>query len=424
MITGALNSAVSALVLNASRLGAVADNLANVRTTGYKATDVDASTLVTRQTAETAYAAGGVLGRTRPSVSIQGLLEATPQTTDLAVSGQGFFPVQGEGGTLYTRSGAFHPDTEGFLANSAGYQLLGRPTNADGTINGGLTPINLERLAGSAEATSRTTVGANLPAGDAVGVTHRLTAQVHDSLGSPLNLDLSFEKTGTNLYTLTIADPTLAEGGETAGTAELSVAGGGPYAVGLVFEGDGKLSGFDLDLDGSVDADAPPSLFVGGLTTGGNDLDISLNLHGEGELDGLTQYGGPFTVSHTDADGGRFGQPAGVAIGEDGTVTALYDNGETRPIYRIPLATFTNPNGLEVESGTLYRETTASGAPLYGNPGEGPAGTLASGALEQSNVDIGTEFVKSILAGTAYEASLATLRTVDEMQRELIDTKA
>jgi flagellar hook protein FlgE len=426
-IGGILSSAVSGLQAGATRVAAAADNVANVQTAGYKSVEVHGRTLVTGQTSTAAYSAGGVQALPRQTVSVQGLLQGTQSVLDLGIAGAGFFVVAGPGATdalgdiSYTRAGSFRPDKDGFLANAAGFRLLAHPTDAAGVAVGGLQAVDLDRLAGTAEATTQVRLGANLPAGAAVGVSERAGALVHDSLGTGINVSLVFTKVDTNRFTLTIADPQVAAGGGVAGTA--ARADGGPYAIDVFFNGDGTLAGFDLDGDGVADSAAPPGLAVGGLTTGGDDLAISLDLGQAGGGDGLTQYAGPFSVVSVDADGARFGTVAAISVSGDGTIVATYDNGTSRPVYKIPLATFGNPDGLESVSGNAYLETAASGIAVVGDAGSAGAGTVEAAALEASTVDLGEQFAQMILAGHAYAAGIATLQAADRMTRELVDIK-
>ncbi|MCH8214883.1 MAG: flagellar hook protein FlgE [Proteobacteria bacterium] len=423
-ISGVTASAVSALTANATRVAAVADNVANVGTVGFKATAVRTTTLVTGQGAGGDFAAGGVRTVARPSVAVQGVLESTNSATDLAVAGDGLFPVEGPaGGRLFTRAGAFSPDGDGFLANTAGFRLLAFPTDGAGQPTGSaLEPVNLDRVGGTAAPTTRLGLGANLPADAAVGDSVNVTARVRDSLGNALDVTLNFRKVGANRHTLTIGDPVAA--GAVAGTAREGGAGGPPFAVDVVFNGDGSLRGFDTDQDGTVDGGTPPILHVDGLSTGGADLDIALDLGSAGGLDGLTQFSGGFTLGFIDSDGARFGTVSGVDISSDGSVTALFDNGERRAIYQIPLATFANPDGLQAKTGNVFAETAASGQALLGTPGSGANGTVQAGALEHSNVDLAGEFANLIQAGVAYGFAVAVLRTADEMVRTLLDIKA
>jgi len=423
-LTAALASAVSLLTHIGSRVAASADNVANATTPGYKAREVRATTV-----AGGGSAGGGVRGVVRQSVSVQGLLQASSAPTDLAIAGNGLFPVRGgptpQDTVRFTRAGGFAVNKEGVLANDAGFELLAYPTNAAGQVTSQtLQPVNPGRVGGTAQATTNLTVAANLPAGAALGDQFTVGAQFRDSLGNELEATLTFQKTGTNRYTLTIGDPALAGTGAAVGSAGEGAPGGPAYSVDVVFNGDGSLQGVDANQDGIVDAATPPDLSVAGLLTGASDLSVALNLGNAGGVDGLTQFDGPFTLGAVSADGAAFGTVSGVAVGPDGTVTALFDNGERRPIYRVPVATFTNPDGLREVTGNAFEATDASGAPLFGTAGTGGAGTVQAGALEQSNVDLATELTRQIEARAVYGAGLATVRTADEMLKDLLDIKA
>jgi flagellar hook protein FlgE len=424
----AMATALSLLNLTGSRVAAIADNVSNVSTTGFKTRKVRSSSLDTRQSGGGS-AGSGVRGVVRQSVSVQGLLQATTSPTDLAISGNGLFPVRGGPagniGVRFTRSGGFTVDANGSLANAGGFQLLAYPTDAQGrTTSTALEPVDLGRVGGTAQATARINLGANLPADAAIGERVNVTAQIQDSLGNDLEVTLTFEKTAVNTHTLTIADPVNAGTGVVAGTASESASGGQPFAIDVVFNGDGSLQGFDTDRDGTVDGSLAPNLSIGGLSTGGSNMDIALDLGDANAFDGLTQFAGPFTIGHIDVDGAQFGTASGVDIGPDGLVTALFDNGERRPIYKVPLATFTNPDGLREISGNAFEATDASGPALFGTAGSGGAGSIQAASLERSNVDLASELTRLIEARTVYGMGLETLRTADEMMRDLIDIKA
>lgn len=415
-ITGGISSAVSALLYNASRLGAVADNVANVDTAGYKPVEVEASSLVTPNRGRSGYAAGGVRGSVHHAVDMQGLLAASASTTDLALAGPGFFPVDtaSDPGTVrFTRAGSFHPDRDGNLINSAGFRLLGHAIGAAGAPSGGLVPVNVASLAGQAQASTHVGIAANLPADAANGSQYKMSARVYDSLGNAVHLPVTFEKAATNRHTLTIDNPS------SGGVASEAGSGGAAYAVNVLFDGNGQILGFDANQDGAVDTTTPPDVSVtnpGGF--GGNDLSLRL------DLGGLGQYAGGFVVGGITTDGARAGTASGVTVGRDGTVTALFDNGTRRAVYQVPVAGFDNPNGLETVTGNAYQPTTASGPARFESAGSGGAGWVQSAALEQSGVDLGTEMVRSIMADTAYGFATRLMVTGQEMSRTLMNIKA
>lgn len=146
---------------------------------------------------------------------------------------------------------------------------------------------------------------------------------------------------------------------------------------------------------------------------------IKLNMGDAGTNNGLTNLSGSFTTNYIKQDGAKFGSYTGVSIGEDGVVTALFDNGETRPIAILPLATFSNPNGMDALTGNSWIETDASGQALLKQAGTNGAGEITSKALESSTVDLATEFSNMIVTQRAYSAATKIITTADEMLDEL-----
>ena len=217
---GAMFSGVSGLNANSQALGAIADNITNVNTVGYKATTLRFQTLVTAQASSTGYSPGGVQQRPFQAVDVQGLFQSSTNTTDLAISGDGMFVVaeeqasggQGAAGFNFTRAGAFTTDKNGYLKNTAGHYLQGYKTNGTGqtvdstnvvfkpdpTVFTNLETIRLNNIGGSADATEQLTFGANLNAEAAVGATSNTTIQVYDSLGVSHNIAMVWSKAGNN----------------------------------------------------------------------------------------------------------------------------------------------------------------------------------------------------------------------------------
>jgi flagellar hook protein FlgE len=227
---GALSSGVSGLTAQSSAMGAISDNITNVSTIGYKNTSVNFQSLVTKQTSSTFYSAGGVQSKPRQDTGVQGLLQASTSQTDVAISGQGFFVVNEAASPtvddqfLYTRSGSFFMDNEGFLRNTSGFYLQGWPTKADGAVkpaNSALTianqnivstdylsTVNLNRVGGTASSTATIGIGANLPSNDDAGTTHKTDVQFFDSLGNANTMSVVYERsTAENEWKISIEPP-------------------------------------------------------------------------------------------------------------------------------------------------------------------------------------------------------------------------
>ena len=146
---------------------------------------------------------------------------------------------------------------------------------------------------------------------------------------------------------------------------------------------------------------------------------ISLIMGNAGTNDGLTSLAGDFNTNYINQDGATFGSYAGVSIDENGIVTAQFDNGETRPIAILPIATFANPNGLSSLTGNAWIETDYSGQALLKTGGTNGAGKVTANSLEQSTVDLATEFSNMIVTHRAYSAATKIITAADEMLDEL-----
>ncbi|MEK7245143.1 MAG: flagellar hook-basal body complex protein, partial [Pseudomonadota bacterium] len=154
-----------------------------------------------------------------------------------------------------------------------------------------------------------------------------------------------------------------------------------------------------------------------------NSPQITLDFGTVGEANGMTQFGAAFTPVFITQNGSQFGTFAGVTVSENGLVTALFDNGETRPVYQIPLATFTNVNGLETRTGNAWNQTQFSGDYTLRVAGGGAAGAVVQSTLEQSTVDIGEEFTNMIVVQRAYASAAKIISTADAMLEQLLQVK-
>ncbi len=303
---GALSSGVSGLSAQSSALGAIADNVTNVNTIGYKSTDVQFQTLVTAQVSSTKYSPGGVQSSPQTKIDSQGLLQATTSATDLAISGQGFYVVNEQptatDGSLfaYTRAGSFSVDKDGFLANTAGWYLQGWPLLSAGQTTTGFTtvevgsdtfikaykdangdtisindnivsnddlqPINLNTIGGTASETKNIRLGANLPAGATIGSQNKSNVVVFDTLGNSSNLELVWEKDRENAWGLSVETPAGAATLEVHGTDSTDASPDVFAASGLleftgvpadgqtivITDGTGVAITFEFDTNGSV----------------------------------------------------------------------------------------------------------------------------------------------------------------------------
>ena len=138
---------------------------------------------------------------------------------------------------------------------------------------------------------------------------------------------------------------------------------------------------------------------------------------------GLTQYDSASVVQAVQTNGTNFGSLTEVQIDESGFVTAIFDNGVTRQIAQVAIATFPSPDSLTQVNGNAYRVSQQSGAYNLKTAGTGGAGVLGSSQLEASTVDLSSEFTGLITTQRAYSASSKIITTADEMLAELISIK-
>jgi len=554
-INSAMLSGVSGLISNSSALAAISDNIANVNTVGYKRSSANFSTLVTSQSKNATYSAGGVTAKTHQFISQQGLTQATSSNLDLSIAGSGFFvgTEKPEGLTAtdtrsFTRAGSFQLDNLGYLKNDAGLYLQGWLADP---VTGMITPdpsdltqlssINVGTVGGTAEKTTRAGVNANLRSEQPVSAAANAVsnkAAVLDSGGATNAYAIYYSPTGTgNQYqveirragvsvatgtatfdpttgaltastlpgggmpNITVApgvtvtatqmglntkadaissgayDPTTrsmsdyaldnttgvkpdfevqipvsdSKGGQrtitrsplkgpgpTARFAELRAKPGaldnnanGRIATGKVtFTTDGKLASVG-NLFGGV---TPTALSIGAsdpLATGtaprwadGLGIDSqTLQVDLANAAGGLTQYNSQSVVQSVNTNGTAFGNLTNIEVDDEGYVSAIFDNGVTRRIAQVAIATFSNPNGLKGVNGNAYRVTNESGTFSLKTPGGGGAGSIAPSTLEASTVDLSTEFTGLITTQRAYSASSKIITTADQMLEELLSIK-
>jgi flagellar hook protein FlgE len=400
-----------------------------VNTVGYKAGQNNFSTLLADSMGSGDISSQGVISIGSQNVTQQGLLQTTQSPTDLGINGNGFFVVNqlsdGSGRTLYTRAGNFTPDSNGDLKNAAGFYLMGWPVDINGNIptdRNDMSPVNVAGLSGKAQATTEMTVQANLQASTAVkayttgqmasgAVTPDFTRtiNVYDSQGGAQPLGISFVKTGANTWAYEVSY-------QGAGT---NITGTNPIATGtMTFNSDGTLANADgsaTPATGMINVTVPWNPATSGLQPQA----LSLNMGTVGSSDGLTQFDSPSALVNSSVNGALFGNLTGVNIDPNGFVTAQFSNGLVQKIYKLPMATFSNPNGLAAVSGNAYAVTNESGNAIVGEANTGGAGSISSSSLESSTVDLAGEFTNLITTQRAYSASARIITTADQMLQRL-----
>lgn len=183
--------------------------------------------------------------------------------------------------------------------------------------------------------------------------------------------------------------------------------------TGLVnFNGDGTINAI-ADTDGNIDIE----LNQVNWNNGSELQNISV------DIERFSQFSSDYTVLFSDQDGAELGLRTGIEIDREGFVIAQFSNGASATLYKLPLVTFANANGLSEESGTAYTETEDSGEENLREAGSGGAGFIEPSTLENSNVDLADEFALLIVAQRAYSAGTKVINTVDQMTQELLQLR-
>jgi flagellar hook protein FlgE len=425
-ILSAMYSAVSGLGAQSTKLGVISDNIANSSTTGYKRSEVEFSSLVTDQVSRHSYSAGGVEGNVRTLVDRQGLIQATSSSTDMAINGEGFFVVADVANAdpsqdlmALTRAGSFTPDDIGSLRNAAGYYLMGWRLNPDGTTVtanpsrdsfSGLETVNISGLNFTGAATTEVEFAGNLPAQLANGTP-----------GTPIRTSIEYYSDLGNPYTITMQWTPSSDGIADHWGLQIfdSQTGGGTtpiYDDVITFNASGPNAGTPSAIPGLTGGVLPLSV-NGGVQT------LDLNIGDVNSVDGITQFAGEYVPTRITKDGAVFGVVNRIEMSDDGIVTAVYDNGLRRPIYRVPIATVQNPNGLQTISGTAFQLSNDSGTLYLWDAQTGPAGKTVGNALERSNVDIAQELTTLIETQRNYSTNAKVVQTADEMLEEITRIK-
>ncbi len=400
------NIALSGLTAASTGLDVVSNNIANADTVGFKSSRAEFADV---------YAAGSVnLNQTSVGEGVrvsataqqftQGDISTTSANLDLAISGDGFFTLKDASGTVYSRNGQFAPDKFGNVVNATGQALQVFPPVAGGGFNTGTTTdLNLEASQSAPNATTTGSIILNLPANSPVPAiapfdptnpatyTQSTSTTVYDSLGNASPATFFFTQTATpNQWTINMTvNGTVVGAPQTltfSNTGAVTPAGSGALA----------FNGY-----------APPD--------GAATMNMTFNF---GQS---TQFGGGFGVTSVIQDGYSTGQLSTVSIDASGVVSAVYTNGRTTQLGQLAMATFPNPQGLKQLGNTNWAQTFNSGTVVQGTADSAGFGSIQSGALESSNVDLTTQLVDMITEQRAFQANAQSITTANQLSQTVIN---
>ncbi len=454
------NIALSGLNASNQELNTISNNIANSGTTGFKESRTEFGSVYN----------GGQAGGVQVNAISQnfdslGSISSTGRSLDMALTGGGFFVTQESNGQLtYTRSGAFSLDASGNIVSNSGGYLQGYLVDANNNLlEGSVGNLSVDSASLPAKATDSMTFTSNLDSrADIVTETTYVADTagewVDDGTGTYVQLDLStmydasgvadpagtyaygsdgtlydistetlyattlttpaFDPTNTNTFTNSYTTPVYDSlGNEHTLTQYFVKTGENEWTIHAVVDGDTSNiiteSPVTFDTTGQLTSNSSYTITAG--AAGADNLDITV------DISSLSQYGSDFVVSTNSANGYTAGEFADIRIESNGMVYATYSNGQSLLQGQVVLANFSAPQELMQTTSTSWTQTFASGNPVYGVPGSGQFGELASGALESSNVDLTSELVSLMTAQRNYQANTKTISTADQLMQSLFN---
>lgn len=396
-----LNSASQALDV-------VGNNIANSQTVGFKSGSIAFADVFAGSQIGMGVQVAGVNQNFSDGVLGQGT-----SNLDMGISGNGFFRMVNEAGSVfYSRNGQFKSDENGYIINNQGMYLTGyQATGTPPTIQAGAAvgPIQIPSGQMMASASTGGTMKGNLDSGTekiAEGIefdpsdpkSYNSVTQVdaYDSQGNKHTINVYYVKTGDNEWTAYSSDTTAP-----------------------VLDGDGNVqyqsTNLTFDAAGQLQTN-PATLNVQSAGYNGAEA-LNFNL----DLDGMTQQATDTAMDSPSTNGYAPGMMTGYVIGDSGEVIASYSNGEKQILGQVVLSSFTNPGGLQSEGNNCWSETPQSGQPVNGISGTGNLGTLYGNRLEASNVDLSQEMVNMIVYQRNYQSNSQTIRTQSEILQTLVN---
>ena len=406
-----------------SAIAVSGDNISNSNTIGYKANRAEFEDLM---------AGEGVIGRqvgsgssvaTVSTIFEQGTLEFTGRPLDLGIAGTGYFVVAKEDQRYFTRAGNFKVDSAGFVTNQLGLAILGFPANGSGALE----PININTIKQGTVATTVVDIAGNIDASsDLVNTAvipvpglvvpptvtysdlnsfaaYSTVVDVFDTLGEKHTISMFFYHTDTNEYTVR----GYVNNEEVDATGTLT---GYPRLIGekvITFGGNGQRN--PLPVVGTPD-------FTTNITWKNQSelSDIAVT------FSPMTQYSAQSNILSISQDGQGIGAVTTLAVSSNGSISALLTNGQQTVIGTLAMASFSNPEGLTRLGGNLLSLSSSSGEPIYGKAESGNFGSLKSGTVELSTVDIASEFVRIITLQRGFQASSRIITTINQLLNEII----
>jgi flagellar hook protein FlgE len=401
---------LSGLAASSDSLNVIANNLANLNTDGYKDQSLNFADVFNQMqgvsgNGDPIQIGSGVEVSGQTSNFTNGTVSSTGIASNMALQGNGFFVVDGNNQTSFTRDGDFTVNSQGQLCTPEGQLVMGYPAvNGVVSTTAALSPINVNQASNiPAVPTSNFQMNANLDASASVGDTFSTPITIYDSLGTSHEMTVQFTNTAPNTWSYSISLPAADTGG--TGTATTLATGT------LNFNSSGNLTSPTSPITG---------IDIPNLADGAAPMALSWNLTGTGGASSLTQQDAASATNSTTQNGYGVGTLTGYSVLADGTVQGQFSNNQTMSLGQVAVASFANVQGLTQLGSNDFQATFASGTAVVGQAGAGGNGSITGGAVEESNVDLSTEFANMIVAQQGYEANAKVLTTMDQVSQATI----
>lgn len=407
-----------------SELRVTGHNIANVGTTGFKRSrahfgDVYAASALGGAGSTTIGSGTQLLAVQQQHT--QGNSTATNNPLNMMVNGNGFFILQkSDGSTVYSRDGNFSTDESNQIVNAGGQMLTGFLADSNGNITGSQGVLTLDNSDFPPEDTTSATIQVNLdatqstpaaswtastapsdPPPDPTAYTHTTATTIYDSLGNAHVMSIYFIKTNTaNEWDVRVRIDNIDVDSNPTGT---------PFSQ--VFDSDGS---FDTASSDSITIEWDPK------DSAGNDNGADVNQEIDIAFTGSTQFGSDFAVQSLTQDGFSSGKLTGVSTSSTGVIFAQFSNGQSQALGQVALASFDSNEGLQPAGGNLFTETFDSGAARIGTAGTSDLGSIQSGTIEDSNVELTEEFIKLLTAQRNFQANAKTIEANNTTTQALI----
>lgn len=458
-----LYSGVSGLKVHQTKMDVIGNNIANVNTVGFKSSSVRFSDVYyqTTQAASGANEVTGTAGKNATqiglgatvnsitsSIGTTGGSERTDNPLDIMINGDAFFIVNNAGQNYFTKAGSFTVDSSGYLCNYSGLYVMGWQANADNsdivvdTVSR-LQVMAPDKLYSPPQATAACTISGNIDQFDTqiASTSGGRTCQIgfYDALGNKFNAKINIKQSATDksLYSVELEDILDSNNNSilsSLGDGNTITFGEREYTIAVDADGNASLTtgGTALNLkfnpaDGSfsyIQADGMTSseLTIPGPAFSGIAVDFSsITMY---STSGTTSLESELGAPDGTGKGKRVGEMTGISVDKYGKVYGSYNNGDSILLGQIAVATFNNPAGLEAVGDNLFSQSQNSGT--FDGIGQDPStggGSLTTGVLEMSNVDLSTEFTQMITTQRGFQANSRIITTSDTMLEELINLK-